>query len=662
MTSRLLASPVFSCILILFYLLGFDIPVGKKALIVVLLVLAVGLVGVAVYLGLEISKQDQVQDGGVSVGMVACPSGYHYAYNEQRCCQQCQYSGACCSVADRRVCVNDNDPNDYDAVDITDCYDHNGGCAVACADDEPPTQDTGGETANCGCSQTNGTNFSWNCSNCGDQVLTVGLAHCPGMANCVSGSCAGNATNVATNQQSGSGTVSQTCGSYQLDIFYGGTIVAGDCWGYGACTQGTGDPGDGGGDDGGGTTPVTCYRCTQDPNDGDTCDSFTDASGSCPANASTNANGCAAAMGGSCLTEITVQVCGNGTLEGMEQCEQDSDCTVAGETCESCQCIAPGEYACTQIDRVDSDNVGPGDVEVFTAMFSGGTGQPYPESSVQLRVSSTADDTSVGSIQDGPIASDNGSGVWSYTFYWEATGLVNGDYDVELSVDSGATWIGSPCTTEITYDSSEQPDSTFLIIKDSTVVSSNTGVNISYTVTVTNVGPVQGVVDYVEDDLDDGVQDSWVSNIGSSRGITGSVSGGIITWTGTVEQRTYEPGESATFSYNVNIPSASTSNFADGVENMATVVYTPDQNRFTLVTPLSGDGLPGTGIMDSTPWIIGIVSILIGLISYKLGVGRELLMPVVREGKRNIFDAFSTIGLTGIERGNRKTKLEDKYR
>ena len=138
--------------------------------------------------------------------------------------------------------------------------------------------------------------------------------------------------------------------------------------------------------------------------------------------------------------------------------------------------------------------------------------------------------------------------------------------------------------------------------------------------TVTNLGPTTGIIEFVEDELDPNIQTSWVSNISSSRGVSGALSGNTITWIGTEAQRTFTVNESETYTYRVTIPAASLSIFTtEGVPNQATVEFYDDQSIYNLVTPLNCTGtLPSTGIFDNTPWIMGTLAIILGVVAFKM--------------------------------------------
>lgn len=66
------------------------------------------------------------------------------------------------------------------------------------------------------------------------------------------------------------------------------------------------------------------------------------------------------------------------------------------------------------------------------------------------------------------------------------------------------------------------------------------------------------------------------------------------------------------------------------------------------------DELPSTAIVDETPWIIGIGSVLIGLVAFKLGGGYFLTLPLIHQ----FLTILSKIGIGSFERDKKLEKLE----
>lgn len=379
-------------------------------------------------------------------------------------------------------------------------------------------------------------------------------------------------------------------------------------------------------------------------------------------------------------------VCGDGTLDEGEECETGIDCANADEICnlETCLCEPPivtQDLVCQQLEG-DTSTVAPGESRIFQLELDLGTDDPPSSGSLLLRVSSVNDDTPVGRdgyntpatalvspISLNPTYVDTQNNIVQYHFVWEATNvdessLSNGDYKIEVSLDGGSLWESlSACQLTLTYDSGEVPEANFLIVKEGAeVCSTSSGSSITYTISVTNLGPDEGVLDYVEDQLDSNVQSSWVSNISSSRGITGSLVSGVIGWTGTEVQRTYAADEMETFSYKVDVPYANLSTFPNGVPNIATVVFGDDQNRYNLVTPTTCQGdLPSTGIVDEVPWLFAALTITTGLLVYKLGAGQQIIAPALQGSGELFIGLADTLGLDGALRAKRKKEMEDKF-
>ncbi|MBN1331405.1 hypothetical protein JW978_00800 [Candidatus Dojkabacteria bacterium] len=364
--------------------------------------------------------------------------------------------------------------------------------------------------------------------------------------------------------------------------------------------------------------------------------------------------------------------CGDGIVNGTEECDHGGTPTPGCDI--NCEMVtAEDTNTCVALDRAATDPVGPNEIELFDVeVNTTGTTQPYTLANVKLRVTLTSDDIPVGEDVYNP-----GEGIvtafavaqvsetnWQYHFAWQASSLANGSYEVEVSFDGGTTWETIPaCIYDFTYDSGEEVEPAFLIVKTGTSVCSTAGgATLSYTLTVTNLGPGTGIITNVTDEIDDGIQDSWVTGITSSSGMTGSISNGIITWTGTETQRTFSENESQTFSYTVTIPNANLATLAEGVENVATVTYDSDQVRYNFyLDDLCGTTgvLPSTGIVDETPWILGIAAVLIGMIALRLGGGKEFIYPALRKTR---FLVFTTLGLGSIEADVRREEIEERYR
>jgi len=513
-----------------------------------------------------------------------------------------------------------------------------------------------------GCSSTQSCTTNCQCVNkavCGDGTKN-GAEQCDPQAS---------PTGCASGQ-----TCNNSCQCVTTPICGNGTMEAGEeCENGHACTTGTCN-----------MTDCSCSVTPQDTCGDSVCGSSEATAKSCEViggvatNCSTNQP---IGDGTSTLCRSNCTWCGDGTVQTGEACDP---AVTGGPPCTS-TCTLASDLQCTDMSRLGTDEVGPSEVELFNVTVTGTSNDdPYDEEQVVLRVSSTSDDTPVGRDQTDPasalvspyaLASSENATTMTATYYfaWEAlnvnnSNLTNGSFDVEVSFDGGSTWSSiSACRDEITYDSGEQVEPAFTLVKTGSAQCTNTtGAEVTYTVTLTNLGPGQGVVTYVEDILDSDIQDSWVSDITSSRGITGTVSNGRIRWAGTESQRTYSENESATFTYTISIPPAYLGNFNDGINNIVTAVSGDNQVRFNyyMETGCTGN-LPSTGILDTTPWIFGMMAVVTGLIALRLKVGQEALMPVIDTTKAKTTSVFtsavSKLGFGEVVRSKRKKKIEKNF-
>lgn len=366
--------------------------------------------------------------------------------------------------------------------------------------------------------------------------------------------------------------------------------------------------------------------------------------------------------------------CGDGVVDvaAGEECDHGGTPTV---TCDAnCQTIEQEDInQCIDLERNETDPVGPNEVEIFNVeVTTTGSDQPYALQDVRLRVSLTTNDTAVGQDIYDPgeaivtafsVAPEDG--VWRYYFGWEADSLTNGNYEVEVSFDGGVTWDDTAaCIYDFEYSAEEAVDPAFLIIKEGTSVCTvSSGASLTYTITVTNLGPGSGVIAQIEDTIDPVIEDAWVTNITSSTGVAGTISNGVIRWIGTETQRTFAEGEEQTYRYTVIVPAANVGVLANGVENTAVVEVVDDQIRYTYFLddicdiPVSGD-LPATGIIDNTPWIFALSALLFGMVAYKLGGGSHYVQPLLQKIR---FSALTTVGLANVEADTRKKEMEEGF-
>jgi hypothetical protein len=132
--------------------------------------------------------------------------------------------------------------------------------------------------------------------------------------------------------------------------------------------------------------------------------------------------------------------------------------------------------------------------------------------------------------------------------------------------------------------------------------------DVRYSIVVTNNGTTVGHMSQVTDDLDPKVQDSWIvrTSITPSSGVT--VANGQIIWNLDEASRTFDPGESMTFSYVIRIPQANFGNY----RNVVTGIVTDEgEANVTDEAIIDVSCLPGTGLFDSTVARIALAGVLL---------------------------------------------------
>jgi len=245
----------------------------------------------------------------------------------------------------------------------------------------------------------------------------------------------------------------------------------------------------------------------------------------------------------------------------------------------------------------------------------------------------------------------------TYRFRWEAasTGgvaVANGTYDVRVLLD-GTTELSSPasCTETIQVQSTAEQQPLFNIIKQSApVCEANGNAVLNYTISVTNIGPVQGVIDFVRDDLDNNIVGLGITPTDINPSF-GTYSNGVITWTGTVLDRTFAAGQTKQYTYRITIPANQVINFiATGVENQALVQYdttttTDNTDSFDLRTFLSctTPSIPNTGIFDDGRFLlIGLLFTILGILTYRYDLAKRMARPLVMNVTNKAIDPFRT--------------------
>lgn len=239
------------------------------------------------------------------------------------------------------------------------------------------------------------------------------------------------------------------------------------------------------------------------------------------------------------------------------------------------------------------------------------------------------------------------TGIWTYIFTWESAevggaDVADGTYDVRVLTDgTGASEITTPVgcleTLTITNGTTQQPN--FQVVKQAASVCQSDGAAaIDYTITVTNIGPVSGAIDFVEDTIDSTAVALGLvpTNITPS---FGTFSNGRITWIGTVGDRTYTAGQSKNFTYRLTVPRNNLISFLNGVDNQVEVEFTTTSTNtrvFSLTTMLvcSLPPIPMTGIGDEGGryLLIGGMLFIIALLIFKFRIGAGFVDKLMSEG------------------------------
>jgi len=364
---------------------------------------------------------------------------------------------------------------------------------------------------------------------------------------------------------------------------------------------------------------------------------------------------------------------------GIEQCDAtapngngndathcNSDCTLQ-PTANSCQSLSKNG---------DPVNAGPGNLVSFTLVYKY-TGSTNPFPNIRLKVSSSPYVSSnpgvgrqfvpggSGPYPNGNLVAPNSTPTydsvnqqWTYNFVWEAasptnTPVPNGTYDVRvLSTGVNGSELPGPCTESITVNTSTPQNPLFTLLKQSAPVCATNGdAIITYTITVTNVGPVSGTVTSVVD-----TYDATAASLGlNPTNITpsfGTVGGGKVTWTGNVSALTFAPQESKQFTYQIRIPKNELINFINsGLMNHVQVTYSTSSSSnnsvtFDLRTMLtcSPPNIPNTGIWDDSKLLlIGIFFILLGYATYKFKIGKNLSEKIINSLAGNVNNIKNSI-------------------
>lgn len=346
-------------------------------------------------------------------------------------------------------------------------------------------------------------------------------------------------------------------------------------------------------------------------------------------------------------------VCGDGVVDEGEQCDDGNQvntdaCSNTCTTNVTAQCISLSESGPDPID------IGDGNVITYTLRYrNASTTNPYPNIGLIVEGSRGRDfyrpnQTVVAPAQTtGNPSFDAANNIWTYTFAWEAadttgtvvTPMTDGDYDVTVLLNSSdqSTAINTAaCLGNLVVTEGVDQEPVFEIVKTSVAVCQADQSVIDYTITVTNIGPVTGIIDFVEDDYDDRLTTLGIVPTNITPAYY-SLSGGIIRWTGSEAERTFTAGQSRTYTYRVTIPEANYPTFQTSgnmyvVGNQALVQYdtvsqTDNTATFDMNTTLtcSGMTIPATSIFgdNRTYLIIAILIFVAAILVYKYQIGSD---------------------------------------
>ncbi|MFS8131093.1 MAG: hypothetical protein ACMG57_03875 [Candidatus Dojkabacteria bacterium] len=357
------------------------------------------------------------------------------------------------------------------------------------------------------------------------------------------------------------------------------------------------------------------------------------------------------------VQSTTCKWCGDGVFTpGTEQCDASAPNSGGNNPtqCDASCHLQNVANVCVSMTEngVDPIKSGASNFLQYTLIYqNNSTTNPFPNirllvssgNTVATAVGRDANNTSstlVAPIPVGGYSYDAVTSRHTYIFRWESVstaGVAVPDATYQVrgltdGTDAGITTSPAACTESLTASAVAVQEPLFSIIKSSAVACvDNSDATISYTVSVTNVGPVTGVVDFITDTLDPLLATAGVSptNLNPSYG---SYASGVITWTGDVSARTFTAGQTKTYTYTVVIPVGQLLNFSGGVQNLASVQYdtnTTNNNTtsFNLRTMLycTINGIPITGIFDDGRlFLFGLIFIILGFIAYRYQLGKTI--------------------------------------
>ena len=357
------------------------------------------------------------------------------------------------------------------------------------------------------------------------------------------------------------------------------------------------------------------------------------------------------------VASTTCKWCGDGVYtSGTEQCDASAPASGGNNPtqCDASCHLQNVANVCVSMTEngVDPIRSGASNFLQYTLIYqNNSTTNPFPNirllvstgNTVATAVGRDANNTSstlVAPIPVGGYSYDAVTSRHTYIFRWDSvsTGGVavpDATYQVRGltdGTDAGITTSPAACTESLTASAVAVQEPLFSIVKTGAVSCvDNSDATINYTVTVTNVGPVSGVIDQVTDTLDPLLASVGVTPTNISP-VSGSYASGVITWIGDINERTFTAGQTKTYTYQVVIPVGQLLNFAAGVQNLAAVQYdtnTTSNNTasFNLRTIMNCtiNGIPITGIFDDGRlFLFGLIFIIFGFVAYRYQLGKTI--------------------------------------
>jgi len=194
----------------------------------------------------------------------------------------------------------------------------------------------------------------------------------------------------------------------------------------------------------------------------------------------------------------------------------------------------------------------------------------------------------------------------------------SGDYSSCASLTDGATTYGFRWVYRTCSGQPSNPD--WDIEKTGSVVCYEEGTEsvyaeVTYVIEITNTQD-GGVLEYVRDEYDEQIQQSWIL---STQPVASEITSTYIQWDIPVGEQMFEEGESREFRYTARVPREL---FGEELENHAIGHLGTDEELHAYEDVFVVCGLPDTGIFDSTAARIALGGALLvfGFVYYRFGI------------------------------------------